>query len=839
MRKIKTKRIIKGLAVFLVGVAIFSSSEKILKADASSGLITYENINYQKSYKSMLDFQAGRGVIYHSASSNRTATRDEIELYLNPNNFLQFIPGIYTHSKNGNSYNLKMIKISDNGTNIYKEAISSSQKISTVNKGQIFVVLDQKNNWYKINRNGIFGWVREADIQFTNGAPRDMYQFIPLSEQSGITEAQLNSELKGKGILEGMGKSYLDAARKYSVNEIYLLGHSLLETGHGTSKLATGVLVEEVDGKKVTPHVTYNMFGIRATDGNAIKNGSEYAYKMEWFTPEAAIEGGIKWIAGDYIYNAYNQNTIYKMRWNPIATWKQYATDVAWGYKQTRFMDIFEEVVERNNIHLKFEIPTYTDFYNHTQWKLFGGEWYLLDRQGLAMLGWQELSNNWYYMANSGIMQTDSQKLNTNWYYFNAKGQMQTGWMNDSNDWYYLASEGSMQIGWLKEGSTWYYLATDGLMQTGWHSLNNDWYYFNTTGGMQTGWVNINNARYYLAADGSMQVGWLNEEGNSYYLDAKGEMQTGWHNLNNKWYYFDSKGEMQVGWTKFNDTWYYMSGDGVMRTGWLEDNGEWYYLAADGSILTGWQELNNKWYYFSDAGVMLKNTIIDGHRLDSEGVVIGEWEYSNGNWYFYEKDIKVTGWIEVENEWYYLNKDGVMATGWLEIGSSTYYLQKDGAMASNWQRLDGNWYFFNANGNMQKNTTIDGHRLNQDGVVIGDWKKVDGNWYFFEKDTKVTGWIEVDNKLYYLDSKGIMLTDWQYIDNNWYYFNAGGAMVTGWVKVEGDWYYLNTEGEMQTGWLELGAVWYYLTSNGSMVTGEQYINNNRYYFDASGIWLEQ
>ena len=99
------------------------------------------------------------------------------------------------------------------------------------------------------------------------------------------------------------------------MNEIYLISHALLETGHGTSQLATGVLVSEVGGQPVQPRTVYNMFGIRAFDSCPIQCGSEYAYQQGWFTPEVAIIGGARWIGDGYINDPTNrQDTLYKMK---------------------------------------------------------------------------------------------------------------------------------------------------------------------------------------------------------------------------------------------------------------------------------------------------------------------------------------------------------------------------------------------------------------------------------------------------------------------------------------------------------------------------------------------
>ena len=46
-------------------------------------------------------------------------------------------------------------------------------------------------------------------------------------------------------------------------------------------------------------------------------SGPRFAYDAGWFSPEAAIMGGAKFIAQGYISSG--QDTLYKMRWNPQA----------------------------------------------------------------------------------------------------------------------------------------------------------------------------------------------------------------------------------------------------------------------------------------------------------------------------------------------------------------------------------------------------------------------------------------------------------------------------------------------------------------------------------------
>ncbi|MFD2694233.1 N-acetylglucosaminidase [Sporolactobacillus shoreicorticis] len=133
----------------------------------------------------------------------------------------------------------------------------------------------------------------------------------------------------------------MQAASDQPINEIHLIAHALLETGNGASPLATGQLQGAgTDGQQ---HVVYNMFGIGATDDNPNQVGADFAAKQGWFTPEAAILGGAKFIAQSYINNAaYHQDTLYKMRWNPANTQlalHQYATDIGWAVKQARIIN--------------------------------------------------------------------------------------------------------------------------------------------------------------------------------------------------------------------------------------------------------------------------------------------------------------------------------------------------------------------------------------------------------------------------------------------------------------------------------------------------------------------
>ncbi|MGG0409207.1 SH3 domain-containing protein [Peribacillus simplex] len=214
--------------------------------------------------------------------------------------------------------------------------------------------------WYEVDYNKTWVNASPEDIEYNLNPnnfvndPVNSFQFVKLSQVTNMNVSEVNNRiLSGKGILQGQAATFTAAAEKYGVNEIYLISHALLETGNGTSPLATGV---KVNGKTV-----YNMYGVGAFDGTALSSGAQYAYNAGWFTPEAAIIGGAEFIAKGYI--SAGQDTLYKMRWNPIAAEKygyashQYATDIGWAAKQLK--QIYNLYSLLDSYKLTIEVPKY------------------------------------------------------------------------------------------------------------------------------------------------------------------------------------------------------------------------------------------------------------------------------------------------------------------------------------------------------------------------------------------------------------------------------------------------------------------------------------------------
>ena len=249
--------------------------------------------------------------------------------------------------------------------NIRSKASTTGHIYGSVKKGTLVTVLkeDSKSKWVEVSYNA---WrnATSSDVKYyldpTNFSSDNVqrFQFMDLTKSSEVPVSILNQYLEGKGILEGQGQAFIDAGKKYGINEVYLMAHTLLETGNGTSTLAKGI---EYNGKKV-----YNMFGIGAYDDCPDECGAEAAYDNGWTTPYKAILGGAAFIENGYIggKNSYNivQNTIYKMRWNPELmnnksfAGHQYATDIGWASKQVKVMS---EVYNLRPFILHLEIPVY------------------------------------------------------------------------------------------------------------------------------------------------------------------------------------------------------------------------------------------------------------------------------------------------------------------------------------------------------------------------------------------------------------------------------------------------------------------------------------------------
>ena len=220
----------------------------------------------------------------------------------------------------------------------------------------------QTRAFIKADRDDLEYFLNPANFK---NSKKGMLQFLRIdSYKGGITADELNQFLNSNGGTSGVfynkGQAFIDAAKKYNIDLVYLVSHSMWETNYGKSTLAQGQTITSYKGQPLSsPVKVYNFFGIGAIDGSANLSGAEAAYSNGWTSVEATIDGSAKWIASNYIKNSkYNQNTIYKMKFNYEYTWHQYATDVNWANGISGIMNKVIDMYDSGN-NLTFEIPNY------------------------------------------------------------------------------------------------------------------------------------------------------------------------------------------------------------------------------------------------------------------------------------------------------------------------------------------------------------------------------------------------------------------------------------------------------------------------------------------------
>ena len=244
------------------------------------------------------------------------------------------------------------------GGNVISSSISrmSEELTTSMPQSRAFVTPSKADLEYYLNPKN-----------FTN-SDKGMMQFLRLDTyKGGITESELNSYLNslpkvnGKNtVFYNQGKAFINAAQKYDIDLVYLVSHAMWETGYGKSVLAQGQTITSYKGKPLDKPVTvYNFFGIGAIDKSANVSGAGASYSNGWTSIEKTIEGSAKWISANYIKSSkYNQNTIYKMKFNYDYIWHQYATDVNWSNGISGIMNNIISMYDTAS-NLEFEVPDY------------------------------------------------------------------------------------------------------------------------------------------------------------------------------------------------------------------------------------------------------------------------------------------------------------------------------------------------------------------------------------------------------------------------------------------------------------------------------------------------
>ena len=136
-----------------------------------------------------------------------------------------------------------------------------------------------------------------------------------------MDENTVNSMINGT-FLQGNAGAIIRAGQNNNINPYYIIARLIQEQGKSGSALTSGA------------SGYYNPFNIGATGNTSqqiINNGIEYARKQGWNTLEAGINGGINFLAKEYIKKG--QNTLYLQKFdveiaNSGLYWHQYMQNI-------------------------------------------------------------------------------------------------------------------------------------------------------------------------------------------------------------------------------------------------------------------------------------------------------------------------------------------------------------------------------------------------------------------------------------------------------------------------------------------------------------------------------
>ncbi|NGU53536.1 SH3 domain-containing protein [Clostridium perfringens] len=398
------------------GASISSKVIGSLSGNTKVTIVGEEGAFYKIEYKGSHGYVAKeyvKGVTESSNSNQGTQTQEKPSI---PENSKK--TGVITASK---------------GLNVRKEANTSSKIIGILNSGESVEIIGEENGFYKITYKGQEAYSSKNYINIFNsnsnvnpgldignasktnyGVSLNEYiklqqrnnpsnyshselekhinpakatnklQFLRIDKFRSVNVSGLSSRLSNKGVLTGQGQAFINAAKAFNIDPIYLVSQCLHETGNGTSKLAKGVTITEIadesrpiyngTGQLVGYHMiklskpvtVYNLFGIGAKDNSsvfpnrALILGTTYAYNRGWTSIENAIKGAAEFVSLNYVHSSrYSQNTLYKMRYNQNVSniWHQYATTPWYASSIADIMRSYQDLYLENNF--TFDVPVF------------------------------------------------------------------------------------------------------------------------------------------------------------------------------------------------------------------------------------------------------------------------------------------------------------------------------------------------------------------------------------------------------------------------------------------------------------------------------------------------
>ena len=310
-------------------------------AHAGSGAYTIQNMN-SGLYADAAQTKAGANVA-------QTKTKELWVPELEDNGIVFRLKGntkVALEAQGGSMANGANVRVASYaGAPSQKWLLAQAAMPSAITYDNLTITLEQMVvwNWYGNPYSATYFGSMDKLRSSLNPSSYSDLEFVDLRKPTGTTAAQLDAYIStygSNGKLAGLGKVFYDAAKKYSLNQDYLLAHAILESGWGKSELASGYRYAGgyIDGKYYPAGTYYNFFGIGAYDTSPLSGGRKLAIINGWNSPAKAVSGAAEWIARNYIHRSGTpQYTLYAMKWDYLSSnvtksygWHQYATGATW-----------------------------------------------------------------------------------------------------------------------------------------------------------------------------------------------------------------------------------------------------------------------------------------------------------------------------------------------------------------------------------------------------------------------------------------------------------------------------------------------------------------------------
>ena len=451
---------------------------------------------------------------------------------------------------------------------------------------------------------------------------------------------------------------------------------------------------------------------------------------------------------------------------------------------------------------------------------------YYVDFNGKIVKGWIKNGDTYYYAdPTTGVLVKNKRlQINGTTYYFKGFAMVK-GYANTKDGVYKFSDSGAM-IGkvnpgtWFKDSNfnKWQYVNADGTInQKSKLEINGKTYYFVLNDmGASYGWVDL-----------AENCAWYDYETNTWYwTNATGtglDTKDGWKKTSDGYFGYVENGKLVTGVKTINGKQYYFYDSGYLAMGVTNYQGKAYVIDDNGNLVNykeGWNTLGDESFYIKN-GVALKNTVVDGYYIDRNGLTRTGvlYDSSNANVVLVHGKLAKNQWVQSDYFTCYADENGhIVKNQWID----NHYVDRDGYMVKDTWIGDR---YVDANGEYKPNGSTSQE-------TKAEWKQLNGKWWYQHKDGTCTknDFETISGQTYYFDGNGYMVTGWKEINNKLYFFYASGVMAKNvWQGA----YYLGSDGVMLTNAFTPDG--YYVGSDGVYVRNQKVtVDGKVYYLNADG-----